>query len=136
MWEWPQEVDGFPAGAAAATGSPSGRRGRCTELMGEQLLLAPTRDSVLVLGERLDTNWARQQFAEGSDNICLLRENLQNQRDLMEFCPDSRKFCPNGKLISCPRVSCSGQSAPQHVGLPGALSCVKVPERHTGGAPA
>lgn len=55
MWEWPQEVDGFPAGAAAATGSPSGRRGRCTELMGEQLLLAPTRDSVLVLGERLDT---------------------------------------------------------------------------------
>lgn len=42
MWEWPQ-------------GSPSGRRGRCTELTGEQLLLVPTRDSVLVLGERLDT---------------------------------------------------------------------------------
>lgn len=43
VWEWPQ-------------GSPSGRRGRCTELTGEQLLLVPTRDSVLVLGERLDTD--------------------------------------------------------------------------------
>lgn len=136
VWEWPQEVDGFPAGAAAATGSPSGRRGQCTQVTGEQLLLVPTRDSVLVLGERLGTETARQQTAEGSDNICLLHENLQNQRDLMEFCPDSWKFCPNGKPISCLRVSCSGQSASQHVGLPGARSCVKVPERHTGGAPA
>lgn len=55
VWEWPQEVDGFPAGAAAATGSPSGRRGQCTQVTGEQLLLVPTRDSVLVLGERLGT---------------------------------------------------------------------------------
>lgn len=49
-WERPQEVTAYHPEQQRPQRSSSGRTGRCTEVTGEQVLLVPTRDSVLLSG--------------------------------------------------------------------------------------